>query len=120
MADNIFGDGNVGYAGDLMTMRGPTGQRQRRRLQVGMRLADGTIYTGESQIAGLEARAAELKEKIAQFEQELVTTIEKIRELKGPVQDVAILTQAAQEFTKVESLGEAKTAQFEVEPTKEE
>ena len=98
MADNIFGEGNVGYAGDLLTMRGPAGQRIRRRLQPGMRLADGTVYTGNSQIAGLEARAVELQEKIAKFEQELAATMEKIKELKGPVQDVAILTQAAQEF----------------------
>jgi len=98
MADNIFGEGNVGYAGDLLTMRGPAGQRIRRRLQPGMRLADGTIYTGNSQIAGLEARAVELQEKIAKFEQELAATMEKIKELKGSVQDVAILTQAAQEF----------------------
>ena len=94
MADNIFGEGNVGYAGDLLTMRGPAGQRQRRRLQPGMRLADGTIYTGNSQIAGLEARAVELQEKIAKSQQELAATMEKIKELKGPVQDVAVLTGA--------------------------
>jgi hypothetical protein len=95
MADQVFGDASKGsYAGDLMTMRGPASHRERRRLVPGMRLADGTTYTGNSQLAGLEARIEELKSQIVALSEELTANQQKAEALRGSVKDIAVLTGA--------------------------
>ena len=88
---DVFGESGFGYAGDLMTMRGPTGKRERRRLQPGMLLADGTIYTGSSQISGLKTLEAELEVEIKKLVAKLEETRAKIANLEEAVNDVEMV-----------------------------
>ena len=96
MADNVFGGKGAGYATSLMTLRGPNDNRKRRRLQPGMRLADGTVWTGDSQVAGMEKAAEDLEKQILALQLKLADTYQKIKDIKGVTEDVALVSGTAE------------------------
>ncbi len=68
----------AGY-GSIMSLKGPTDDpsRQRRRLKPGMRLTDGTIYSGNTRLdaitteeAAIQAQIDELRGQLARLKQE--------------------------------------------------
>jgi len=77
------------YASDLITLRGGQDARhlERKRLKPGDRLADGTIWTGNSKLDGLKKVSENLQLKIAQLQEQFQKVLEQIQELESVVVD---------------------------------
>lgn len=75
---------NVLYARDIITLRGGKDARgqERKRLQPGDRLADGTLWTGNTRLDGLKKVAANLKSKIDNLQAELEKVMADIAKLE--------------------------------------
>lgn len=72
---------NVLYARDLISLNGVDPRGERKRLKPGDRLADGTIWTGNSRLDGLNRVAADLKAKIVELQNKLQGVEAQILEL---------------------------------------
>ena len=72
---------NVLYARDLISLNGVDPRGERKRLKPGDRLADGTIWTGNSKLDGLNRVAADLKAKIVELQNKLQQVEAQILEL---------------------------------------
>jgi chromosome segregation ATPase len=61
---------------------GPAGPRNRKRIQPGDRLADGTIYSGEAKLEALKKTAAALDQQIQQLMTQLAEVEKGIKALE--------------------------------------
>ena len=77
---------NVLYARDLISLSGRDPRGERKRLKPGDRLADGTIWTGNTRLDGLRRVATDLKTKIVELQNKLQEVEAQILQL-APIDD---------------------------------